>query len=210
MDLKLPKLPWYALLGICVGLAVAGGGAFYYFYDMPTSAGIATRQAQLTTLKADNAKGQATERRLPEFQAELAALEAELNTLKAILPEEKDAAELLRSLQTVAVQSNLTIKSFRPAPTVTKELHREWPIALELEGTYHNLALYLDRVGKLTRIINVAGLDLKTHPMPDTNTTITAVCTATTFVLLETPAPTPAGRGAGGGAAAAGRGGRGA
>jgi Tfp pilus assembly protein PilO len=46
---------------------------------------------------------------------------------------------------------NLTIKSFRPAPTVTKQLHAEWPINLELDGTYHNLALFFDRVGKFTR-----------------------------------------------------------
>ena len=46
-------------------------------------------------------------------------------------------------MQTVAAQSNLTIKGFKPAPTVTKQLHAEWPIALELDGTYHNLATVL-------------------------------------------------------------------
>ena len=75
---------------------------------------------------------------IPERRS--AELEARLNNLKAVLPEEKDAADLLRRMQTVATQSNLTIKSFKPAPTVTKQLHAEWPINLELEGTYHNLA----------------------------------------------------------------------
>ena len=110
-------------------------------------------------------------------------------TCKAILPEEKDAADLLRRMQTVAAQSNLTIKSFKPAPMVTKQLHAEWPITLELEGTYHNLAMFFDRVGKFTRIVNISGLDVKGKDKPDADATITATCVATTFVLLDKPAP---------------------
>jgi len=95
-------------------------------------------------------------------------------------------------MQTVAAQSSMTIKGFKPSPTVTKQLHAEWPIALELEGTYHNLAIFFDRVGKFTRIVNISGLDVKGKDKPDPNTTITATCVATTFVLLDKPAPPPA------------------
>ena len=70
-------------------------------------------------------------------------------------------------MQTVAAQSNMTIKGFKPAPTVTKQLHAEWPITLELEGTYHNLAIFFDRVGKFTRIVNISGLDVKGRDKPE-------------------------------------------
>src|SRR5262249_34953098 len=119
---------------------------------------------------------------------QVADLEVRLANLKAVLPQEKDAADLLRRMQTVATQSNLTIKSFKPAPTVTKQLHAEWPINLELEGTYHNLALFFDRVSKFTRIVNISGLDVKGRDKPDNGNTISASCVATTFVLLEKPA----------------------
>ena len=95
-------------------------------------------------------------------------------------------------MQTVATQSNLVIRSFRPAPVVTKQLHAEWPINLELEGTYHNLAIFFDRVGKFTRIVNISGLDVKGKDRAgDVNATITATCVATTFVLLDPAAPPP-------------------
>jgi type IV pilus assembly protein PilO len=100
-------------------------------------------------------------------------------------------------MQTVATQSNLVIKSFKPAPVVTRQLHAEWPINLELEGTYHNLAIFFDRVGKFTRIVNISGLDVKGKDRAgDVNATITATCVATTFVLLDKPVAPPAGRGA--------------
>src|SRR4029077_14481381 len=111
----------------------------------------------------------------------------------------KDAADLLNRMQTVAAQSNMTIKGFKPNPTVTKQLHAEWPITLELEGSYHNLAIFFDRVGKFTRIVNISGLDVKGRETPtrDSNATITATCVAATFVLLNKPqAAKPGGRGA--------------
>lgn len=189
MQLSLTKLPWYAQIGAFVALAVGGCGAFYYYYETPVQADLKGRRTQLVGLRADISKGLTTAKKLPEFQAQVADLESRLDNLKAVLPEEKDAADLLRRMQGVATQSNLVIKSFKPAPTVTKQLHAEWPITLELEGTYHNLAMFFDRIGKFTRIVNITGLDLKAMAKPEPNMSIIAICVATTFVLLEKPAP---------------------
>jgi type IV pilus assembly protein PilO len=189
MDISLTKLPWYAQIGAFAILASVGIGAFYYYYEQPARADMTSRQSQLQALKADITKGYETAKRLPAFQAQVADLEGRLENLKSVLPAEKDAADLLRRLQTVATQSNLTIMSFKPAATVTKQLHAEWPITLQLEGTYHNLASFFDRVGKFTRIVNISGLDVKGKDKPEPNATITATCVATTFVLLDKPAP---------------------
>jgi type IV pilus assembly protein PilO len=189
MEFTLTKLPWYAQVGAFVALAVTGCGIFYYYYEMPVHAEMVSRQTQLVRLKADITTGLTTAKKLPEFRSQVAELEGRLANLKAILPEEKDAADLLNRMQTVAVQSNMTIKGFRPSPTVTKQLHAEWPITLELEGTYHNLAIFFDRVGRFTRIVNISGLDVKGRTQPNANDTITATCVATTFVLLDKPTP---------------------
>lgn len=211
-EISLTKLPWYAQIGAFVVLAVIGCGLFYYYYERPVRADIEGRQTQLAALRADISKGLATAKQLPEFRAEVSDLEGRLANLRAVLPEEKDAADLLRRMQTVATQSNLTIVGFKPAPTVTKQLHAEWPIQLQLEGTYHNLALFFDRVGKFTRIVNISALEVKGKAKPEPNATIAATCVATTFVLLDAAdqPPAPAGRGGRGGRGAAGRGARGA
>jgi len=144
-----------------------------------------SRQQQLKELQGDIAKGVSTAKKLPEFQSQVTDLEAKLESLSAVLPEEKDAADLLRRMQTVATQSNLTIKSFKPSPTVTQQLHAEWPIQLELDGTYHNLAIFFDRVSKFTRIVNIGNVDIRGKERPEPNSTISARCVATTFVLLD-------------------------
>ena len=189
MDISLTKLPWYAQIGAFVALSLGGCGAFYYYIEMPVRADMSSRQQQLVSLRGDITKGLATARKLPEFRAQVSELEGRLDTLKAVLPEEKDASDLLRRMQTEASRSNLEIKSFKPSPTVTKQLHAEWPISLELEGTYHNLALFFDRVGKFTRIVNISGVDVRGKEKPEPNATIRATCVATTFVLLDKPVP---------------------
>ena len=186
MAISLNKLPWYGQLGAFVVLGLVGVGSFYYYYEAPARAEMATRQNQLKVLRAELDKGLATARKLPEFRAEVDELEHRLSTLRAVLPEEKDAADLLRRLQTVAMQSNLAITTFKPSPTVTKQLHAEWPINLELEGSYHNLAAFFDRLGKFTRIVNISALEVKGKDKDkQSNVTISAKCVATTFVLLD-------------------------
>ena len=198
MDISLTKLPWYAQIGAFLALGAVGVGLFTYYYEMPSRADIAVREGTLKSLHADIEKGQATERKLPQFQSQVEDLERRLVSLREVLPQEKDAADLLRQMQATAVQSSLVIKSFKPAATVTKQLHAEWPIALELDGTYHDLAQFFDRLGKFARIVNINGLDVKSKDNgAGSRNTISASCTATTFVLLDKPVAKKGGRPAG-------------
>jgi type IV pilus assembly protein PilO len=190
-DLSLTKLPWKVQLGVFFALAFAGAAAFYYFYETPAQERMAMRQQELDGLNKTIDKGRATARQLAEFQREVGNLQVRLESLKPILPDEKDAADLLRRVNTLALQSSLRIKGFKPKAIATKQIHAEWPITLELEGTYHDLGTFLDRVSKFPRIINVGGLEIKGKTGATPNSTIEVTCTATTFVLLD-PSAAPA------------------
>lgn len=217
MNLSLGRLPWYGQIGAFVALAAAGVGAFWYGYARSAEQGLQTKRTELAKLREEITRGLATAKKLPDFRREVANEQAQLDRLRVVLPEERDVAELLRRVQAMATQSNLTILGFTPQAITTRELHAEWPIGLQLEGTYHNLGSFLERISKFPRIINVTGIAIRAKegnvPSP---ATVVAECTATTFVLIEA-APKeaePAGRGrgrgarerAGRGAAARGRG----
>jgi type IV pilus assembly protein PilO len=192
MALSITKLPWKAQLTVFAVLSIAAAGAFYYFYEAPERVKIAAQAAELATIQATIEQGLTAARQLPEFRRKVDEQRAQLDARRATLPEEKDVAELLRGIQTLAVRSSLTIRAFKPQPVATKEMHVEWPIGLELEGTYHNLGSFLDSVSKFPRLINVGKIDIKTRAKQEPNETIAVTCTATTFVLLTTPPPAPA------------------
>jgi type IV pilus assembly protein PilO len=104
--------------------------------------------------------------------------------LRSVLPEEQDVADLLRRVQAMATQSNLAILGFTPKNPAKQQLHAEWPITLKLEGTYHDLGSFLERVSKFPRIINVGDMKIEARASND-GSTISAECTAMTFVLLD-------------------------
>jgi type IV pilus assembly protein PilO len=209
MKLELGKLPWYGQVALFAGISLAAAGAFWYFYASPASQALAIRNEELVRLRGEVARGLATARQLPEFRREVADREIQLQRLRTILPEERDVADLLRRVQAMATQSNLTILAFTPQSVATRQLHAEWPIGLQLEGTYHDLGSFLERVSRFPRIINVKDITIRAREGAGGGSTITAEATATTFVLIEPRAGGARGRGAAPPAGAAPAGGRG-
>lgn len=199
MTFSLSKLPWYGQVAAFVALSAAAACVFWYWHARPARESIAAQRAQLATVRRDIDRGLATARRLPEFRREVADLQIHIDRLRGVLPEERDVADLLRRVQAVATESHLTILGFTPQAVATRRLHAEWPIALQLDGTYHDLGAFLDRISKFPRIINVNGITIRAREDPAGATTITAQCIATTFVLIDQQAAQeePAGRGRG-------------
>ena len=192
INLSLSKLPWYAQLGAFVALSLGAAGAFWNYYAQPAQQDIADRQARLLTIRADIDRGQRTARNLPQFRQRVTGLEGQLAELSRQLPEEQDVADLLRRVQGMATESNLTIRGFTPQAVSRKQLHMEWPIGLKLEGRYHDIGAFLERVSKFPRIINVGDIKIHAIDNPTGSATVTADCTATTFVMIDstrTPAP---------------------
>jgi type IV pilus assembly protein PilO len=185
MELSLSKLPWQAQIGAFVVVCAGAVFGFWKFYVVEMQADIDMRQSRLTAMKADVAKGVATARRLPEFQAQVDQLEDRLQSLSAVLPEQKDVADILRRLQGLAAQSSLSIQRFTPQPAVQQALYAEVPFKLQAEGTYHNLGHFFDRISKFPRIINVSNISIRANNDAKSAATIVAECTATTFVLQE-------------------------
>lgn len=188
------RWPWYAQIGASVAIGALSAAVFFTYYAQPAEQRLADQAAQLASVRAEIQRAQATARRLPAFRAEVARLEQELDRLRPVLPEEKDVADLLRRIQGMATESRLSIKAFTPKAVTARPLHVEWPITVELEGTYHDVGHFLAEVGAFPRIINVTDLEIrgKDRALPG-GPTVTVSCTATTFVLTaQDAAPLPA------------------
>lgn len=191
MNIGLGRLPWYGQIGVFVALAGVAAAAFFNFYVSPLQVEMTMQREKLASLRTDINKGLTIARQLPQFKQQIADLEAKLRSLQAVLPEEKDFGDLLRRVQALALQSNLKVMKFTPATAVTKQLHAELPFNVEVEGNYHNLALFFDRVSKFQRIINIGNIKIKAKDKPEPALTIDAQLGATTFVLLPAPKTPP-------------------
>jgi type IV pilus assembly protein PilO len=138
-------------------------------------------------------RARAVAARLALAEREVRQLEASLRATEAVIPEEKDPQDVLRSLHELASESLIEIASFKDKPIVAKAQYTEWPIELGLEGSYHDLGRFFDRIASTPRLISVSDLQIKTKTRPNGRGTVTASCVATTFVFQKEMAPAAAG-----------------
>ncbi|PYQ15573.1 MAG: hypothetical protein DMF80_08965 [Acidobacteria bacterium] len=190
-DNALTKLSLVGQLGVSLGAAAVIAVAFYYFYFSGALDEERQKTEQLETLRKEIRALEVTANKLQEFQREVAQLEAKLETLKRILPPEKETPDLMRKVQALAAQSNLTIRNFTPGAVVNRDFYQEWPINMAVDGSYHNLGMFFDRVGRLSRLVNLGNLKVSSRTDQTVSNTISASCVATTFVYVEPP-PAPA------------------
>lgn len=191
----LTRLPLAGQLGVSAVIALLLCGGFYYFWYSEALETQKKQEVKLADLQKQIRALEATANKLPEFQREVQALEARLETLKRILPPEKEMPDLMRRVQYLAAQSNLQIRKFNPAAPVQKEFYQEIPVNLDLEGTYHNLGAFLDRVSRMSRLVNMGNVKVKAQTKPTISNTVAASVVATTYVYQDAPPPAATQRG---------------
>ena len=142
---------------------------------------------QRKTLSDEVTQLQVYKQRYGELKQQMDALSKQLDTLKAIVPEEKEVDEFIRLVQGAAAASNVTIRRFTAQAVVPREFHYEMPFEMQADGPYFNLLDFFGRMSRLSRIINVGDLKFE-DPEKATSkyplrpgTTVSAVFTATTF-----------------------------
>lgn len=186
-DNPISRLPLAAQFGVSLGLAALICGGFYWFWYADALEQQKTKNARLETLKTQIQALEATAARLPEFQREVQALEARLETLKRILPPEKEMPDLMRRLQYLAAQSSLAIRRFTPAAPVQKDFYQEIPINIDVDGTYHNLGAFLDRISRMSRLVNMGNVKIRAQSKPTISNTVAVSAVATTYVYQDVP-----------------------
>jgi type IV pilus assembly protein PilO len=145
--------------------------------------------------------------RYSELKSQMDALNKQLDTLKTIVPEEKEADEFIRMVQGAAAASNVQLRRLTSQAIVTKEYHYEMPFEVQADGPYFNILDFFGRLSRLSRIINVGDLAFADpakgqgtkYPLRP-GTTVSGIFTATTFftkpsdVGASTGAAKPAGK----------------
>jgi Tfp pilus assembly protein PilO len=198
METGLEGKPWY--VGLIVGLVIGGVllAVGYQFKLKDMRAQIAGQERELADLQDQIRRGEAARAQLPQFQERVALLQQELDELLAILPDRRNVHELIRQVRALAEREDFNLTRFTTGNQTQREVVNEWPITISLQGTYHNLARFFDRMSRFARIINVDDLRIGTVRTQLPNRTIGASFVAKTFIYREEEPPPPPAPGRGG------------
>ncbi len=146
---------------------------------------------------------QVYKQRYGELKQQMDALNKQLDTLKTIVPDEKEVDEFIRLVQGAASASNVQLRRLTSQAIVAKEIHYEMPFEVQADGPYFSILDFFGRLSRLSRIINVGDIQFDDatssqhgakYPIRP-GTTVTGVFTVTTF--FTKPANTAPGAGGG-------------
>ena len=178
--------PWYYGLGFGLALGAAIFGVVNWRVLNPMKDQLAAGEQQLAQLQNKIQEGRAAKQQLPRFREEVRQLEMELDKLLRILPARRNTPDLLRRIRSLTEQGDFALRRFTPGQLSDREFFSEWPIAVSLDGGYHNLALFFDRISRFSRIINIEDLEITARqPTAKGPHTIASTFTAKTFVYKE-------------------------
>ncbi len=171
---------------------------------------------QVQSLDTEVKALQVFERQQGQLKTELEALQKQLDTLKTIVPEDKEVDAFMHMLHDSSRTANVSIRRLTAKPVTPRDFHYELPFELEVDGPYFQVLDFFARLSRLSRIINVGDIAFtnpeeakgKKYPMRP-GTTVTGTFMATTFFTMganepaaqqpgrpgtQAPAPAPTGR----------------
>jgi Tfp pilus assembly protein PilO len=175
--------PWYVSAAVGAGLAVIVVVGVHYVKFTSMQRDIDGRVARVADLDRQINEGRAAQKILPQFREEVGRLELELDKLIKILPPRRNTQDLLRRLRTLTEQGDFDLLSFTPRTMSPRDFYLEWPIQIRLNGTYHNLALFFDRISRFSRIINIE--DLRISALPKSHQSLSAQFVMKTFLYNQ-------------------------
>jgi len=167
--------------GIVLAVAVLD---WTYLYG-PSQRALTDLQAEVSQRRTElDSKRSKTDARAA-LERDLRDLGAELKRAQARLPDQREIANLLDSVAASGRQAGLEITLFRQKPEVLHDFYAEVPVEMQMRGTYQDVALFLDRVKRLDRIVNIANIQLTKPRLEGERMLLDAACTATTFRFLD-------------------------
>jgi type IV pilus assembly protein PilO len=176
---KVGKIKMPIRIAIFLGTLVLLAGLFFYFIYLPKSEEIATTREEIAKLQQKLNQAIVKVRALKKFEAEYAEVDAQFQEALKLLPNTKEIPSLLKSITQLGTDSQLEFLLFSPQKERAQDFFMEIPVSIEVSGTYHNVAIFFDKVGQMERIVNI--LNVSMTPQKERSTTVTTRFDAVTY-----------------------------
>jgi len=180
--LKAPPLQrWGGLAALLVVLTILN----FVLLVRPELGTLENQAAQQRVLDSQLQEKSEIAQNLNERRREMDVLQQKLDEALAELPESADLDELLAQLNEIGRKSGLEISAVEPAPEESAQIYVKIPIKMALTGNYHEIAMFLQSLANLRRIVNVNNIQLGSPTLKSEKVVLSSSFVATTFRFLD-------------------------
>jgi type IV pilus assembly protein PilO len=171
------KMAYKALM--LVGTVVLCGGLFIWLVAMPKLDEISKTEQELIKLKEQVYQAKIRARDIEKFEKEFKEVDGQFQEALTLLPNQREIPTLLSNITKLGKDSQLEFRLFSPSREQSRDFYVEIPVSIEISGTYHNVAVFFDKIGKMERIVNI--LDVTMKPVKERSTELITKCDAVTY-----------------------------
>ncbi|MBM4784035.1 MAG: type 4a pilus biogenesis protein PilO [Archangiaceae bacterium] len=182
---RVNKLPLAAKAGVIIGLIILVTAGTWFLVIQDTEATIESLRSQQVTLDQTYAEKKEIADNLIERRREMDQLEQRLQDALTELPTEKNIDELLAALNDLGKKAGLEITKVVPGNEANEAFFARIPIVMAVKGNYHEIAVFLQEISQMKRIVNVNNLKLGTPVLKNEKVTLTSDFLATTFRFVN-------------------------
>ncbi len=120
-----------------------------------------------------------------QFLREVERLKQRLREAEEQLPKQSEIPKVLRDIDYEAKQAGLRVDRFEPQPEAQENDFARVPVKMTVRGNFHEIAVFLDRLSKMPRIVNVTDLNMTAPTLENKKIVVASSYTATTYRFLE-------------------------
>lgn len=181
---KVEKLSTVQRLLIYAGTFLVLIGVVVYFLYLPKWDIKSELQAELDNLSSQLVIAKRNAAKLPKLRAQMKVEERRFAEASKALPERREIPTLLTIISASGRESGLEFQLFQPGGEVNKQFYTEIPLSLKVEGGYHNIAEFFDRVAALPRIVTIKDIVISPNGKAGSGKLNTS-CSAVTYKFIE-------------------------
>ncbi len=188
MDARVEKvlnLPAYQRVLMLLVLVGGLAAAFYFLIYQGQLDEFEKTKGRKESVQTQLNKNRNIAKNLPIYRAEYEQLQEKLASALDELPDQKEIPSLLSNIADLARGQGLDVLRFKPQGESPQGFYAEVPVELKLAGSFHDVALFFDAVGKMTRIVNIKDLKIGGAKEAEGRTVLNVDCRAITYRFVE-------------------------
>jgi type IV pilus assembly protein PilO len=182
---KLEKLTKPQRMGIYAATLIVIIGLSVWFLLWPKHQKINALEKQLAQVQQELAVAKKNASELNDWRNKMKQKEAQYKTVMRELPEKEEIPTLLAGVSQAGKDAGLDFLLFQPKQEIVKGFYAEIPVDINVSGTYHQVAVFFDKVSNLPRIVNIRDIKMSPESRKEKGGALITSCQAVTYKFVE-------------------------
>ncbi len=182
---SIEKLTKLRRIAIFAGVMALGVGLSFWLLFWPKYGKLETLGHQLRQVGKELARVEKNAAELKSWRNQMNRKQTQYKIVMRALPEKEEIPSLIAAISQAGGEAGVEFLLFKPKPEKIKGFYAEIPVDIDMSGSYHQVALFFDKVSNLGRVVNIRDIKMVSRVKADGGGALKTVCQAVTYKFIQ-------------------------